>query len=289
MEVHRSLDAARAACASRRASGTLGLVPTMGALHEGHLTLVRRAREENDAVAVTVFVNPLQFGPHEDYERYPRDEAGDAALLEGAGADLVLFLPADEMYPPGHVTRLDQGALCTELEGAARPGHFAGVLTVVCKLFNICTPTRAYFGHKDFQQTVVVRRMVEDLDMPVEVVVCPTRRDPDGLAMSSRNAYLSPAERAEGLALVTALGEAQRLFAAGERSRAALEAAMQRILLDRLRRPADYAAVVSPDDFSRPELAHPGDVAVVAAPVGPTRLLDNHALGAKLGPFSPGP
>jgi pantoate--beta-alanine ligase len=286
MDILRSLDASRAACAASTSRGSLGLVPTMGALHAGHVSLVHAARRENDHVAVTVFVNPLQFGPHEDLDKYPRDEAGDVRLLEEAGADLVMFLAADEMYAPGNVTRITQGALGTTLEGAARPDHFDGVLTVVCKLFHITSPTRAYFGHKDFQQTVVVRRMVRDLDMPVEVVVCPTCRDADGLALSSRNAYLSPAERAEGLALVSCLAAVQERFAAGERSTAALEAAMREVLGARLARSPDYAAIVRSTDFSRPEVAEAGDVAVVAAPVGPTRLLDNHALGDKLGPFS---
>lgn len=289
MDTLHSLDDSRAACADAARRGTVGLIPTMGALHEGHISLVRAARERDDHVVVTVFVNPLQFAAHEDLDNYPRDERGDAKLLEAAGADLVLFLHADEMYAPGNVTRITQGALGTTLEGAARPGHFDGVLTVVCKLFHITSPTRAYFGHKDFQQTVVVRRMVRDLDMPVEVVVRPTCRDADGLALSSRNAYLSAGERVEGLALVECLAAAQERFAAGERSAAALQSVMQRVLDSKLTNQPDYAAIVRPLDFSRPEVVEAGDVAVVAAPVGPTRLLDNHALGDKLGPFSAPP
>ena len=280
------IDAAREACAALAAAGSVGLVPTMGALHEGHLSLVRRARAENDAVVVTVFVNPLQFGAHEDLDAYPRDEDGDAALLAGEGADLALFLPVSGMYPEGFATRVTQDErLTTSLEGAARPGHFDGVLTVVAKLLLLVGPTRSYFGHKDYQQTVVVRRMAADLLLPGEIVVCPTCRDPDGLALSSRNAYLSPEERAEGLSLVAALQEVERLFEAGERDRATLEAALRARLEAGLSRPPDYAAVVSADAFERPEQAQAGDVAVVAAPVGPTRLLDNHILGARLGPF----
>jgi pantoate--beta-alanine ligase len=286
MEILRSIDASRTACDALAARGSLGLVPTMGSLHEGHISLVRAARERDDYVAVTVFVNPLQFGAHEDLTSYPRDEDGDARLLADAGADLVLILDADEMYAPGNVTRITQGGLGTTLEGAARPGHFDGVLTVVCKLFHITSPTRAYFGHKDFQQTVVVRRMVRDLDMPVEIVVCPTSRDTDGLARSSRNAYLSPTERAEGLGLVACLRAAEQRFAGGERSADALEAAMREELTSALTNRPDYAAIVRPTDFSRPEVVQAGDVVVVAAPVGPTRLLDNHVLGDKLGPFS---
>jgi len=289
MEILRTLDAARSACRGLTRAGTVGLVPTMGALHEGHISLVRRARDENDAVAVTVFVNPLQFGAHEDLDAYPRDDEGDAAQLQAAGADLVLFLSVDEMYPPGFATRLTQDVLSTTLEGAARPGHFDGVLTVVCKLFHLVAPTRAYFGRKDVQQTVVVRRMVRDLDMDIDVVVCATCRDPDGLAMSSRNAYLSAAERAEGLALVASLQTAQQLFDTGERSAAAIEDAMLGCLRERLTREPDYAAIVRVSDFGRPDQVQAGDVAVVAAPVGPTRLLDNHVLGAKLGPLSPAP
>ncbi len=289
MEILHALEDSRRACTSLRAGGEIGLVPTMGALHAGHISLVERAARENQGVVVTVFVNPLQFGAHEDLDNYPRDEAGDAALLRQAGANLVLFLSTDEMYPPGHITRLSQGDLSCTLEGAARPDHFDGVLTVVCKLFQLVGPQRAYFGHKDFQQSVAIQRMVRDLDMPVEVVVCPTLRDADGLALSSRNAYLSEAERREGLNLVASLAAANTLFEAGERSTCVLEAALREILLQGLQRPPDYAALVRPLDFSHPSTAEAGDVLVVAAPVGPTRLLDNHALGAKLAAFSAHP
>jgi pantoate--beta-alanine ligase len=274
------------AAGEARSRGSLGLVPTMGALHEGHLSLVRRAAAENDTVAVSIFVNPLQFGAGEDFERYPRRPEADAELLATAGAELVFVLPTDEMYPPGFATRIVQDeSLTTVLEGAARPGHFEGVLTVVAKLFGIVSPTRAYFGQKDYQQTVVVRRMVCDLDLPVEVVVCDTVRDPDGLAMSSRNAYLEPEARAQGLALAAALSEAETMFEAGERDGAALAAAMRRILAERLASAPDYAVVVDPDTLAPRGEAQAGDVALVAAPVGPTRLIDNHVLGATMGPF----
>ena len=286
MDTLRSIEASRAACAEFTARGTIGLVPTMGALHDGHLSLVRTAKSQNDFVVATVFVNPLQFGQHEDLESYPRTESEDTQRLKEGGVDLVLFLKADEMYTPANVTRITQGDLGTALEGAARPGHFDGVLTVVCKLFHITTPTRAYFGQKDFQQTVVIRRMVSDLDMPIEIVVCPTYRDADGLALSSRNAYLSPAERAEALALIASLRAVQQQFADGERSSATLESTMREVLGQKLTKSPDYAAIIRPSDFSRSLAVEAGDVAVVAAPVGPARLLDNHVLGDKLGPFS---
>jgi len=285
LRVLRELDEVRAACHAAGRAGRLGLVPTMGALHAGHLSLVQRARESCDHVAVTIFVNPLQFGAHEDLDRYPRREAEDAELLRAAGADLVALLQRDQMYPPGFVTKVTQPELGRTLEGAARAGHFDGVLTVVAKLFGIAGPCRAFFGQKDFQQTVVVRRMVADLELPVDVEVCPTVRDADGLALSSRNAYLSPAEREQGLSLVRALIAANQAFLAGERASSALESLLRDTLEAGLGHAPDYAALVRADDFSRPERASDDCVAVVAAPVGSTRLLDNHALGSKLGPF----
>ncbi|MHC4845005.1 MAG: pantoate--beta-alanine ligase [Planctomycetota bacterium] len=274
------------AAAGAHDKGSLGFVPTMGALHEGHLSLVRQAADDNDMVAVSIFVNPLQFGAHEDLERYPRTPEADAALLESAGADMVFLLSADEMYPDGFATRVVQDAsLTTVFEGAARPGHFEGVLTVVAKLFGIVGPCRAYFGRKDYQQTVVVRRMVADLNLPVNVIVGDTVRDADGLALSSRNAYLDEAQRAQGLALVAALTEAEARFEAGERDGAALAAAMRGILLDRIGAEPDYAVVVDPDSLAPRGPVRAGDVALVASPVGPTRLIDNHVLGATMGRF----
>jgi pantoate--beta-alanine ligase len=261
----------------------------MGALHAGHLALVSRARAENDTVVVTLFVNPLQFDEAADFSRYPRTEAADAALLAGAGCDMALILRQDEMYPPGFATRIDQPSLTGVLEGAARPGHFAGVLTVVAKLFAITQPTRAYFGRKDFQQTVLVRRLVADLNLPLQVVVCDTLRDRDGLALSSRNVFLSPADRARGLSLVVALAAAEAAFEDGQRDGAALEAVLQSVLCAGLGGPPDYAAVVDPDDLSPRAIARPGDVAVVAARVGPVRLIDNHVLGGRIGPLAPRP
>ncbi|MHC5212054.1 MAG: pantoate--beta-alanine ligase [Planctomycetota bacterium] len=272
-------EAARAA----RASGSLGFVPTMGALHEGHLSLVRRARLENDRVAVSVFVNPLQFDERSDFDRYPRVEAQDAELLEAAGADLTLLLSQDEMYPPGFATRVVQDSQLTEtLEGAARPGHFTGVLTVVAKLLGISRPDRAYFGRKDFQQTVVVRRMAADLELGTEIVVCGTVRDPDGLAMSSRNAFLSPDERRRGLSLVHALAAAEARYEAGERAGPVLEGLLRATLDRELGGEPDYVAVVDPVDLTPRATVHDGDVMLVAARVGRTRLIDNHVLGEAL-------
>lgn len=276
-------------CRDAGLEGTVGFVPTMGAIHEGHLSLVRAARETCDTVVVSIFVNPLQFGPDEDLDAYPRREAEDAELVASAGADVLLLIDRDEMYPPGFATTITQSeALVTTLEGECRPGHFEGVLTVVAKLFGLVGPCRAFFGRKDYQQTVVIRRMVADLNLPVDVVVCPTVREPDGLAMSSRNAYLGPERRAAALSLVSALRAAETAFAAGERSATALEARMEAVLRDGTDEP-EYACLVDPLDMSRRDVVRAGDVAVVAARVGPARLIDNHVLGDTLPGLSPAP
>jgi len=285
--VLRELPAVARTCAEAAASGSLGLVPTMGALHEGHLSLVRRARAACDVVAVSIFVNPLQFGPGEDLSGYPRREAEDAALLEDAGADLVLILDEEQMYPPGFSTSVVQAGRHVEtLEGERRPGHFAGVLTVVTKLFVLVRPARAYFGRKDYQQTLVVRRLVEDLGLPVAIEVCGTVREPDGLAMSSRNAYLDAAQRRRARCLVDALAEAQRRFTAGETDAGRLASALHATLAGGLDGPPDYACVVDPDTLAPRAVALAGDVALVAGRVGPARLIDNHVLGTPLGPFA---
>jgi pantoate--beta-alanine ligase len=284
VRVLRTVAESRAACAAAARAGTLGFVPTMGALHAGHVALVRRARAENASVAVSIFVNPLQFNDAADLARYPRTEEADARLLEQAGCDLLLLLGQDDMYPPGFQTRIDQPALAGVLEGAARPGHFSGVLTVVAKLLAIVQASAAYFGRKDFQQTVLVRRLAADLDLPARIVVCDTVRDADGLALSSRNVFLSPADRARALGLVRALCAVESAFERGERDGPALEALLRRELLP-LGAPPDYAVVVDPEDLSPRAVARPGDVAVLAARLGQVRLIDNHVLGAKIGPF----
>ena len=289
MRILRGVAESQAACREAARRGSVGCVPTMGALHAGHLSLVARARAENDTVVVTLFVNPLQFDESADFARYPRTEEADARLLLGAGCDLLLVLRQEEMYPPGFATRIDQASLTGVLEGAARPGHFAGVLTVVAKLLAITQPARAYFGRKDFQQTVLVRRLVADLNLPLQVVVCDTLRDKDGLALSSRNVFLSPADRARGLSLAAALAAAEDAFEKGQRDSAALVAVLQSVLSAGLDGAPDYAAVVDPDDLSPRAVARPGDVAVVAARVGPVRLIDNHVLGGRIGPIAPKP
>lgn len=260
---------------SWRAAGlSIGLVPTMGALHEGHLSLLRRARTDNDRVVVSVFVNPLQFGPGEDYGRYPRHPERDLELLHSGSADTVYMPGVEAMYPPAATTRVRVAELGDVLEGAHRPGHFEGVATVVTKLFNAVSPDRAYFGQKDAQQAVVITRMARDLDFGVEIVVMPTVREPDGLALSSRNAYLSPEERRAALTLSSALRRANELFSEGERDCSRLRAAMLAVLeTEPLARP-DYAEVVGPADF-----ISPGNLALLAVRVGGTRLIDNHLLG----------
>ena len=204
--------------------GTFGLVPTMGALHEGHLSLVRRARAECDHVGVSIFVNPAQFGAHEDLDRYPRNLARDLKLLEPLGVDLVWTPSADAVYPPGFQSWVSVEEVAKGLEGGRRPGHFRGVATVVAKLFNLFVPDKAFFGQKDAQQVVVINRMVEDLSFPVEIVVCPTVRESDGLALSSRNAYLSPEERQAAPVLFRALSAGQAAYELGERDGSSLRA-----------------------------------------------------------------
>ncbi len=255
--------------------GTWGLVPTMGYLHEGHLSLVRRARAENDHVAVSIFVNPTQFGPHEDLDRYPRDLNRDLSLLEPLGVDLVLAPPVEEMYPPGFQTKVVVEDVARPLEGAARPGHFVGVATIVCKLFNIFQPDRAYFGQKDAQQVVVIQRMARDLDFDLEIVVCPTVREPDGLAMSSRNVYLSPEERRAATVLFRALSAAQAAWQAGERDGERLRQHMRAVLASEpLARP-DYVSLADPDTLVELERVGERALASLAVRIGATRLIDN--------------
>ena len=264
----------------RERPGAVGLVPTMGALHAGHLSLVEAARKENERVAVTIFVNPTQFGPHEDFSRYPRDLERDVSLLERAGAHLV-FAPAVEvMFPPGAETTVDVGAVARPLEGERRPGHFKGVATVVLKLLGIATPDRAYFGEKDAQQLAVVRRLVRDLDIGVEIRACPIVREADGLALSSRNAYLSPEERRAASVLFRALEKAESLWAAGERSGPRLRRALLETLAAEPLARVDYATVADPETFGEVEVAT-GPVRLVLAVVfGRTRLIDNRLLRA---------
>jgi pantoate--beta-alanine ligase len=248
-------------------------VPTMGALHAGHLSLIEQARSENAIVVVSLFVNPIQFGPGEDFERYPRDPARDGRLMAGAGVDAVYQPSVEVMYPRGSSTRVHVAGIGDPLEGAARPGHFEGVATVVSKLFAAVEPDRAYFGQKDAQQVAVIRRLAADLDFPVEVRVCPTIREPDGLALSSRNAYLSPAERDAAVSLSAALRLAAEAFASGERLPERLESILRaRVEAEPLAQ-IEYARVVDSGTFTPP-----GTLAVLAVRIGTTRLIDNHDL-----------
>jgi len=278
MEIVTSIADARKA--RKAGAGAWGLVPTMGYLHAGHLSLVERARAENEWVAVSIFVNPTQFGPNEDYASYPRDLERDLALLHEAGVDLVWTPTPEEQYPPGYQTYVEVEGVTRRLEGAARPGHFRGVATIVAKLFNVLQPDRAYFGQKDAQQVVVIRRMTRDLDFPVEIVVCSTLREPDGLAMSSRNVYLTPEQRAAAPVLYGALSAAAAAWAAGERDGEALRVVMQSILDAEPSARTEYISAADPDTLE--ELNGPAERALIslAVRIGRARLIDNILLGA---------
>jgi pantoate--beta-alanine ligase len=252
----------------------------MGALHEGHLSLVRRARAENGLVAVPVFVNPTQFGVAADLETYPRDLHRDRDLAQRAGADLVFSPSVEEMYPQGFSTWVEVEGLTQGLCGASRPGHFRGVCTVVLKLLNICTPDRVYFGEKDFQQLTVVTRMVRDLDLPVKVVACPTVREADGLALSSRNVRLGREERAQAPVLHRALVEARRLVARGERDAGALRAAVLAVIAEAPLARVDYAEIVGAEDLKPVREISGKCLVAVAAWFGETRLIDNMVVEA---------
>jgi pantoate--beta-alanine ligase len=259
----------------RERGGAVGLVPTMGALHAGHLSLVEAARRETDRVVVSVFVNPTQFGAREDYGRYPRDLEKDEALLERAGADAVFAPSVEAMYPPGMETTVDVGSVAVPLEGERRPGHFRGVATVVLKLLAIATPDRAYFGEKDAQQLAVIRRMVADLDLPVEIRASPIVREPDGVALSSRNAYLSPAERRAATVLFRALRAAEEAWRRGERRGLALRESMTRTVAGEPLAKVDYASVADPGTFREIDVATGPVRLLLAVQVGSTRLIDN--------------
>jgi pantoate--beta-alanine ligase len=264
----------------RAAGESVGLVPTMGALHAGHLSLVARATQECRRTVVTIFVNPTQFGPNEDFSRYPRQLENDLALLSPMGADLVFVPTTEEMYPAGHATFVDVGAITRVWEGAIRPGHFRGVATIVLKLFNLAPADRAYFGQKDYQQSVVIRRMVADLNVPIEIRVCPTVREPDGLAMSSRNAYLSADDRRRALVLSRSLRLAADRVRQGERDAQPIAAEMRKMIESAPSVRLDYATLVDPDTLEEVSRVAGTVVALVAAGVGPTRLIDNEVINA---------
>ena len=257
----------------RRDGDSVGLVPTMGALHAGHMSLVERACQDNTKVVVSVFVNPLQFGPAEDLDRYPATPQRDLDLLRSAGVAAVYMPSAETMYPPGATTRIQVHGVAEPLEGEVRPGHFEGVATVVAKLFNAIEPDRAYFGQKDAQQAAVVKRLARDLDTGVEVCICPTVREADGLALSSRNAYLGPEERKAAASISAALRQAANSYHAGEHDLERLRREILEVLEAEPLARVDYAALVDAETF-RP----PGTLAVLAVRIGKTRLIDNHDL-----------
>jgi pantoate--beta-alanine ligase len=275
-QVVRSQRELRAAVAAARASGKkVGVVPTMGALHAGHLSLVEACCRECGFSVVTIFVNPAQFGPNEDFTRYPRDLAGDLELLSRHPVDLVFAPETSEVYRAGHQTFVDVENVTSLLEGAHRPGHFRGVATVVLKLFHMVAPDVAFFGQKDYQQTLVVRRMMADLDLPIEIRVCPTIREPDGLAMSSRNAYLSAGERQHALALSRSLRRAEEIVLAGERDANSILRQMQTIFASEPDVRLDYIALADSETLAPVSQIQGRVVALVAAHVGKTRLIDN--------------
>ena len=271
----------RALCRSAKSGGKrLGLVPTMGALHEGHLSLVRAAKEKTDVIATSIFVNPTQFGPTEDFSRYPRALEKDCAILWREGVEFVFAPAVEEMYPAGAVTWVTVGGLSDRLCGKSRPGHFRGVATVVAKLFHIIEPDAAFFGQKDAAQHAIIRKMVRDLDMPVAIEVCPIVREADGLALSSRNTYLNTEERKSALVLYRSLQCAQELFRTGERNSAKLIAAARQEFASESNVRLDYFKIVNPDSLEHVLDTSSPSLAAVAAYVGNTRLIDNIVLGA---------
>jgi pantoate--beta-alanine ligase len=280
MHLVTSLAEMRAWARELRGSGAaVALVPTMGALHAGHLSLMEKARDEGYRLVVSIFVNPTQFGPSEDFNRYPRDLDRDLERLKAIQPDMVFAPSAEEMYPAGFSTYIDPGPLATQWEGASRPGHFRGVCTVVLKLFNIIAPDFAYLGQKDFQQTVVIRQMAADLNLPVAFVVCPTVREPDGLAISSRNAYLDAEDRQAAPVLYRSLYNARQMFRNGETRAAELFAALHAVIRGEPRAFLDYAAIVDSASLEPIQQVASGNVALLAARVGPVRLIDNLILG----------
>ena len=279
MKICHTIDEMRAAGhAARREGKTVGLVPTMGALHEGHLSLVRMARAQCDLVVVSIFINPLQFGPHEDLAKYPRNFDRDRDLLEREGVEVIFAPTVEEMYPAGAITYVTVEALSDKLCGRSRPGHFRGVTTVVSKLFHIVEPDRAFFGQKDAAQSVIIRRMVRDLDIPVQVVIGPIVREPDGLAMSSRNAYLDASQRLSALVLHRSLLAVQERFDRGERKVQALIEAGKQVFSEDPSVRLDYLEIVDPETLDPVDDLSQRALVAVAAFVGKARLIDNVVL-----------
>jgi len=262
----------------QKLSGTVGFVPTMGYLHEGHLALVKQARIENSAVIVSIYVNPAQFGPREDFGAYPRELNRDLELLRGEGVDIVFVPSDDEMYPPEFSSWVDVEKVTERLEGTSRPGHFRGVATVVAKLFNIVQPTKAYFGQKDAQQAVIIKKMVADLNMGIEIVVVPTVRESDGLAMSSRNIYLSPGERQAAIILFKALTLAQQLSQGGEKDAGKIRRQMTSLIEKEPLAQIDYVSIADAETLEELNLIDHPALASLAVRIGKTRLIDNMPL-----------
>jgi len=279
MKICRTIDEMRSAsCAARRDQGRLGFVPTMGALHAGHISLVRAARRQCDAVAVSIFVNPTQFGPKEDFSKYPRTFDSDCGMLEAEGVDILFAPSTEEMYSPGATTFVTVEGLSEKLCGRSRPGHFRGVTTVVSKLFNIVEPDLAFFGQKDAAQAVIIQRMVRDLNIDVEIVVCPIVREPDGLALSSRNAYLDPQQRKQATVLDRSLMRVRVLADHGERDSARLIAAALDVFKEEPEVRLDYFEIVDRETLDPVANTSKGALVAVAAFVGTTRLIDNIVL-----------
>ena len=274
MRIIKAKTEMRQAC--QNAPRPLGLIPTMGALHAGHLSLVDRARVQCASVAASIFVNPTQFGPNEDFAQYPRNLDADLRLLQQHGVDLAFVPDASEIYPPGFAACVDPGPLANRLEGAARPGHFRGVATVVTKLFTITRPDFAYFGQKDGQQTIIIRRITQDLDLGVAIIILPTIREPDGLAMSSRNARLTPQQRQAAPTLYRALQAGNALWQANEKSAAMLRGAvMLELQSEPLLYPIDYISIAHPETLDELRQPIPGAMLSAAAQLGQVRLIDN--------------
>ncbi len=276
VQLARRITDVRQAVAQARAAGRkIALVPTMGALHAGHVSLIDSARRSGAFVLVSIYVNPTQFGPGEDFADYPRDLDADMEVCRQAGVDLVFAPPHDEIYPPGDETRVRPGLLASALCGPFRPGHFEGVCTVVAKLFHIVAPDTAYFGRKDAQQVVIIRRMVRDLRLPIEVVVCPLVREPDGLALSSRNARLNPKDRQRALALYSALAAGEARLRAGERSFGKVVAAMRAVIASHPEISVEYLSIVDPDTLEPATPAASRVLIAGAVRIGGVRLIDN--------------
>jgi pantoate--beta-alanine ligase len=276
MQIITTIAGMRSLAESLRKEGKrIGFAPTMGFLHEGHLSLMRTAREENDVVVASIFVNPMQFGPREDLARYPRDAEGDRGKCESVGVDVIFMPTVAEMYPEQPSVFVTVEGISEILEGAIRPGHFRGVATVVAKLFNIVQPNRAYFGQKDYQQCAVIRRMVQGLDLDVEVSVLPTMREPDGLAMSSRNSYLDGSQRTKAACLFRALLAAQELVRTGVRETEKVKQKMRAVIAQEKGVEIDYVEIADPDDLAPLDTINDRIVLLVAVRIGSTRLIDN--------------